>query len=40
VLTETQKRDPARRVPQPAIAENAPATPAAPAPARSDPRRG
>ena len=40
VLTETQKRDPARRVPQPAIAENAPATQSAPPPTRSDPRRG
>jgi penicillin-binding protein 2 len=40
VLTETQKRDPARRVPQPAIAENAPATQSAPSPTRSDPRRG
>jgi penicillin-binding protein 2 len=39
VLMETQKRDPARRLPQPAIAEIAPATPSLPA-ARTDPRRG
>jgi penicillin-binding protein 2 len=39
VLMETQKRDPARRLPQPAIAEISPAIPSVP-PTRTDPRRG
>jgi penicillin-binding protein 2 len=39
VLMETQKRDPARRLPQPAIAEISSAIPLVP-PTRTDPRRG